>query len=108
MNQRPIAEATKAFEDLRQPRVRRYQTASQEGDKALLNAPPKLIPMRDQAIAQQTKVYEEELLLSIEERRAKSLEAADMNARFPSEPYMQWLHRFDAIADTREYVKTLL
>jgi hypothetical protein len=58
-------------------------------------------------MAAQTKADEEDLALPEEVRRARPKEQPDMHARFPLEPYIQWLYGYDAIADTREYLATL-
>ena len=40
----------------------------------------------------------------LEERRAQPLPPADMNARFPSPPYLQWLYGYDALKGAHKYL----
>lgn len=54
-----------------------------------------------------TKAYDEDLALPDEVRRTRAKERPDMNAKFPSEPYLQWLYGYDAIAVAREYLAKL-
>ena len=102
-NGRDIAEATQVFEGLRKPRVERMQEASREG-AVFLGAYEDFIPIRDQAMAEQTKQYDIELALPEDVRRAKPKAKPDMHARFPTEPYLQWLYSYDAIAVTKEHL----
>lgn len=82
------------------------QTASHEG-YMFLGASEDFLPIRDQALAEQTKIYDEELSLPEDVRRSKPKPEPDMNARFPTEPYLQWLYGYDAIAVAREHLAQL-
>ncbi len=101
---KPVSAATKAFEDIRQPRVRRMQEACHEGVAFLGASSEDEVSARNQMLAGATKAYDADLSLPEEERRSRRKEKADMHARFPSEPYLQWLYGYDAIAATKEYL----
>ena len=103
---RDLSTATKAFEDIRKPRVERMQTAGHEG-YAFLGGKEEFLPIRDSALAEATKAYDEDLELPEEVRRSRPKSAPDMNARFPLEPYLQWLYGYDAIAVARQYLAQL-
>ncbi|KAF2665973.1 FAD/NAD(P)-binding domain-containing protein [Microthyrium microscopicum] len=102
-NQLPISKGTEAYETIRKPRVQRMQTASHEGF-GFLSAGGDFKKMRDAALAEQTKDAEAEFAFSEEERRLKKQPPADMNSRFPSEPYLQWLWGADVVADAKKYL----
>ena len=105
-NSQDISIATKAFEDVRKPRVERMQTAGHEG-YSFLGAKEDFLPIRDEALAGATKAYDEELALPEDVRRSRPKSDPDMNARFPLEPYLQWLYGYDAIAVTRRHLSNL-
>ena len=105
-NDQDISKATKAFEDLRKPRVERMQTTGHEG-YAFLGAKEDFLPIRDAALAEGTKAYDEELELPEDVRRSKPKPDPDMHARFPLEPCLQWLYTYDAIAVARRYLAQL-
>jgi hypothetical protein len=102
-----IARATQAYEELRKPRVERMQRASQESARNLLTAEGDAAKERDRVLGERTKAIEEELMLPEEERRARPKPEPDMNAPFPSPPYLQWLYASDVVADAREYLGSL-
>ena len=103
-NNRPIADATKAYETLRRPRVERMQAASREGLKYLNSEKAKV---RDALMAKQMEHYKTEFARPEEERRADPKPEADMNAPFMSMLYSQWLHGYDAFEETQKYLATL-
>lgn len=95
--------ATQAFEDIRKPRVERMQEASHEGF-GFLGASEDFLPIRDQALADATKMYDELLALPEEERRSMPKATPDMKCRFPLEPYLQWLYGYDTIEATKNHL----
>ena len=97
-----IADATAAFETIRKPRVERMQLASHDG-YGFLSAGGEGKEQRDAFLGALVKANEEELKLPVEERKKKPLPPADMNAPFPTPPYLQWLYGYDAIAETRRW-----
>ena len=105
-NGRDVSIATQAFEDLRKARVERMQRAGHEG-YAFLGAKGDFTAIRDQALAEGTKLYDAELALPEDERRSWTKPEPDMNARFPLEPYLQWLYGYDAIAVAKEHLAQL-
>ena len=96
----PISAATSAFETLRRPRVERMQSLSPEG-YSFLGAADDFLPIRNEALAEQTRLYDEELALPEDVRRQKAQPEPDMNAPYATKPVYQWLFRYDAIAATR-------
>ncbi|OAG41848.1 hypothetical protein AYO21_03851 [Fonsecaea monophora] len=98
---RPIADATRAYEALRKPRVERIQAASHDG-VGFLNGHD--AETRNAFLARQLVVDEAELARPEEERRAQSRPPANMHAPFPSPSYLQWLYSYDAIKETQEYL----
>ena len=105
-SQRDISEATKAFEHLRKPRVERMQRAGHEGYD-FLGAKDDFLPIRDAAVAEATKAYDEYLALPEEKRRKAAKPEPDMDGRFPLEPFLQWLYTYDATAVTKQYLSGL-
>ena len=104
-NSRSISDATSAYEAIRKARVERMQTASHEG-YGFLGAGGKEREMRDKMLKEQIVPMEEELKKPESERwKGQRAIKADMNARFPTPPYMQWLQGYDAIAEARRYLK---
>ncbi|OQV06470.1 FAD binding domain-containing protein [Cladophialophora immunda] len=100
-NGRPIADATRAYEALRKPRVERIQAASHDG-VVFLNGDD--APARNAFLAKQLKIDQAELARPEEERRAQPRPPANMHAPFPSPPFLQWLYSYDAIKETRQYL----
>ena len=100
-NNRPIYDATKAYEEIRKARVARMQIASHEGD-GFLGASGEQRLVRDRMLKAQKARVEEDLKTSEAERRAK-VPKKDMNARFPRPEYMQWLQGYDAIEEAKRY-----
>ena len=98
-----VAAATEAFEYLRKARVERMQTGGHEG-YAFLGAKGDFIPIRDAALAEGTKMYDADLALPEEVRETRPKPEPDMNARFPTEPMLQWLYSYDATAVTKQYL----
>ena len=103
---RPLSDATKAYEHLRKTRVERMQRASHEG-VGFLSASGDFRTLRDGLLAQQMEADNVEFAKSEEVRRAQPLPAADMNAPFPSPPYLQWLYGYDGIGEARKYLAGL-
>ena len=101
-----IARASQAYEDIRKPRVERMQEASHEGYD-FLGAAGDFQPIRDQALADATNMYDAELALPKEERCKRPKMKPDMYGRFPLEPYLQWLYGYDTTADTKLYMSQL-
>ena len=102
-----IGRSTQAFENVRKTRVERMQIASHEGYDFLAGTDADFVPIRDKILADQTKVYDIELEIPEEERRARPKAEHDMNARFQTEPYLQWLYGYDSVAVTKEYLSRL-
>ncbi|KIW92539.1 uncharacterized protein Z519_06386 [Cladophialophora bantiana CBS 173.52] len=100
-NARPIADATKAYETLRKPRVERIQAASHDGVVFLNGADAEV---RNTFLARQLEIDEAELARPEAERRAQPRPTADINAPFPSPPYLQWLYSYDAVQETQKYL----
>lgn len=105
-NQRPLADATAAYEALRKPRVERMQTASHQG-YGFLSASGDFRPVRDQMLAEQTKMQDEYLERPEEDRRKDEVPVPDKDAPFPTPPYLQWLYTYDAIGEAQKYLATL-
>ncbi|KAK5171736.1 uncharacterized protein LTR77_003372 [Saxophila tyrrhenica] len=103
---RPVSSATEAFQAVRQPRLHRMQIACHDAVE-LLDGKEDFIPVRKQMLAAATKAYDADLALSEAERRARPKEDADMQAKFPTEPYLQWLYGYDAIAIARGHLAKL-
>ena len=82
------------------------QKAGHEG-YAFLGAKEDFLPIRDQALAEVTKAYDAELKLPEDIRRSRPKPDPDMNARFPLEPYLQWLYGYDAIAVAKQHLAQL-
>jgi len=95
--------ATRTFEEIRKPRVERMQKASHEG-YGFLGAQGDFQFIRDKALADATKMYDADLALPDGKRRTKPRTPPDMHARFPLEPYLQWLYGYDAVAATRKHL----
>lgn len=98
-----IADATRAYEALRKPRVERQQKASREG-AGFLTAGGAERELRDNLLARQLAQDEREFARPEGERRLDPLPPANMNAPFPSPPYLQWLYGVDVIKETQEYL----
>lgn len=79
------------------------QTASHDG-VGFLNAGGEMKEARDRHLAEVEKAWDVELQRPEEERRATAKSAPDMNAPFPSQPYLQWLYGTDVIAEARRYL----
>lgn len=103
---RDVSIATQAFEHLRKARVERMQRGGHEG-YAFLGANENFMPIRDAAFTEASKMYDEDLAVPDEVRRTRPKPEPDMNAAFPSEPMLQWLYTYDAVAVTREYMAEL-
>jgi hypothetical protein len=73
----------------------------------VLGAKGDFLPIRDAALAEATKAYDEDLALPEEVRRSRPKPEPDMNARFPMEPFLQWLYTYDATAVAKEYLAQL-
>lgn len=101
-----ISRATQAYEDLRKPRVERMQRAGHEGYN-FLSAGGEDAVARNKALAAAKVFYDSELALSEEERMARHPVPRDMHCRFALEPYLQWLYRYDAVAETEELLSKL-
>lgn len=83
------------------------QAACHEGVEFLQTKDPDVMVMRNKMMAAATKAYDEDLALPDEVRRTRAKETPDMNAKFPTEPYLQWLYGYDAIAVAKEYLDKL-
>lgn len=105
-NGRNLSVASQAFEDLRKARVERMQTASHEG-YGFLGAKGDFVKIRNAVLADAARHNDAELIIPEDERYARPKPARDMHARFPSEPYLQWLYRYDAIEEARSHLATL-
>ena len=79
------------------------QKASHEG-VGFLSAGGDLRKLRDARLAEQLKFDEIEFARPQEERSAQPFPLADVNARFPSPPYLQWLYGYDALAEAHKYL----
>jgi 2-polyprenyl-6-methoxyphenol hydroxylase-like FAD-dependent oxidoreductase len=101
-----VSQGTEVYEELRKTRVERMQQAAREG-YGFLNAEGELAEERDRMLAAETKSVEAELQLSEKEKRTKIVPEADIQAPFPSPPYMQWLYRADVLKDARSYLAGL-
>lgn len=101
-----ISQATQTFEDLRKPRVERMQKAGHEG-YTFLSASGDDAIVRNDALAAAKVFYDAELALPEEERMARQPVQPDMNCRFGLEPYIQWLYRYDAVAEAKESLNRL-
>lgn len=82
------------------------QAASHEGYQ-FLGCAADFRSTRDAVLAETTKAGEADLELSEEERRAKEPPPGDMNARFPSPAYLQWLYGADVIREAKSYLADL-
>jgi salicylate hydroxylase len=102
-NRRPIADATKAYEAIRKPRVERIQDISREGVSYLNSENAKGMKER---MAQQRELQKAEFLRPEAERRADPKPVADMNAPYMSLPLYQWLFGYDAVKETRAFLAT--
>jgi salicylate hydroxylase len=100
-NNRPISDATKAYETIRKPRVERIQATSREGVGFLngVNA-----EARDAMLAKQLEIQKSQLARPEEERRKDPKPPADMHAPYMSPPFFQWLFGYDAIKETQMYL----
>jgi salicylate hydroxylase len=101
-----VSRGTEAYEKLRKMRVERMQLAAREG-YGFLSCEGELAEERDRMLAAETESVEAELQLSEKEKRAKLLPEADIQAPFPSPPYMQWLYRADVLKEARSYLAKL-
>ncbi len=99
-NGRPIAEATKAYEVLRKPRVERIQAVSREGVGFFHGE----VAGRNAMLAKQYEIQKADLARPEEERRADPKPSGNMDAPYMSRPYFQWLFGFDAVEDTQAYL----
>ena len=95
-----IPDATKAFEAIRKPRVERMQVASHDG-MGFLSAGGEEKEKRDAYLASRLEVDAEEVKRPEEERRKDPKPKANMNAPFPSPPYLAWLYQYDAVGEAR-------
>ncbi|OCT45844.1 FAD dependent oxidoreductase domain containing protein [Cladophialophora carrionii] len=100
-NDRPISEATKAYEAIRRPRVERIQAASREGVRFLNGENAE---MRDAMLAEQLEMERSLLARPEEERRKDPKPPADMSAPFLSPSFFQWLFTYDAVRETQAYL----
>lgn len=74
---------------------------------AFLGAKGAFLPIRDAAVAEATRAYDEDLALPEEVRKSRPKPEPDMNERFPLEPFLQWLYTYDAAAVTKQYLRDL-
>lgn len=103
-----ISKATRAFEELRKPRVERMQKASQEGYE-FLGATADGMMVRNKFLEESNKITDAELALPdvAFKTMLNMREGADMHARFPLAAYRQWLYGYDAVAETRQHVANI-
>ena len=99
---RSIADATKAYDELRVPRVTRLQQGSRDS-RDLMTAARKEKERWLAGLAAIMKADEEDIKRSVEERKA-SVPEMDMNARWPDPKFIQWCLGYDAVKDAREYL----
>ena len=102
----PIGRGTDAYETLQKSRVERMQAASREG-RAFFAAGGDMAEARNIQLANVMKATNEICQMTPDERMKKMKIDPDMNAPFPSPPYMQWLRGYDAMKETRAYLDTL-
>ena len=103
-NNRPIADATKAYEALRKPRVEHIQALSHGAGVDFLREQSD--GARDAMLAERLRIDEAEMARPEEERKADPRPHPDINAPYLSPPYCQWLYGHDAIKEAHEYFAT--
>lgn len=101
-----IAQATGIFQSVRKPRVERMQTSAHESYTFLSASGQDKID-RDTMMVGATKFYDELLEKSEEERLAMPPAPPDPSLTFGQEPFMQWLYRYDAVADIQQHLSKL-
>ena len=79
------------------------QAGGHEG-YGFLGAKGDFVAIRNAMLAEQTKMYDADLVVPEEVRRTRPKPEPDMNARFPGEPMLQWLYTYDAAAVTKKYL----
>jgi salicylate hydroxylase len=103
-NSRSIADATKAYETFRKPRVERLQRASQEG-VTILNG--SRAEEREALMKMNMEKQRQNLSRPEEERRKDPKPQGDIEAPYMSPQYYQWSFGFDAFKDTNAFLATL-
>lgn len=101
--QSTVSQATSIYESLRAPRVARIQKAGHEGFDFLGSKNSDFIATRNEILAKGSEDFTQRLdaLERGECPTKKSLRSPDVNARFPTEAFRQWLSGYDIVDATR-------